>query len=96
MPVGIEPPRPPIPLVDAELDQDELRQRQAAAMTPQAVASRKAKSLLAGTDFVVIKAAEGRELSREWLGWRESLRKIARGEALQIPAEPKRWTVDAQ
>lgn len=51
-----------------------------------------AVSLLAKTDFVVIKAAEGREdLSPAWLHWREQLRAVVRGDAYTIPPEPYRY-----
>ena len=56
----------------------------------QQQASAKALELLASTDYLVIKQAEGRVvLSQTWLDWRESLREVVRGESSEVQEAPQ-------
>ena len=56
----------------------------------QQQASVKALELLVSTDYRVIKQAEGRvALSQAWLDWRESLRKVVRGESYEVQSAPQ-------
>jgi hypothetical protein len=48
---------------------------------------------LKAVDHVDAKAAdEGRAISAEWRQWRSQVRAVARGELMEIPPEPARYT----